>query len=241
MSENFNVDSFFEKAKKKSEESAPKGMNIWDKITESAHANMAHVDSLIYGNSDSGSIDEIKSTLQKLQEEIEQLKKEKEDAKNDGKENKEPPLNHKHDEIIDAVGKYAAQEMDKILGENGVKAMAICISKSIMFDGSGTCLSASCIESFDNISEEGISAAAEVFTNPRRIAILKVLIAQTLTAAEITQKTGLVGGQLYHHLSSLENAGLIVKENEKYKAHGSAHGLLIRLYAVLGGMKLARE
>ena len=186
-------------------------------------------------------IDGMVIMLQKLQEEVAQLKKDGKDAKNDGKDNKEPADNHWHGEIIDSVGKYASQEMDKILGENGVKAMALCISKSIMFEGSGTGVSASCIESFDDINEEGMSAAAEVFTNPRRIAILKVLIAEHLTAAEITQKTGLVGGQLYHHLSNLENAGLIVKENEKYRAHGSAHGLLIKLYAVLGGMKLARE
>ena len=187
--------------------------------------------------------DEIKEAIKKLQEEVAQLKKENQDLKENGKENKEPLLNEKHSEIIDAVGKYASQEMDKGLSENGVKAMAICISKSIVYNGSGATVSAACVDSFNESSEEGISAAVEVFANPRRIAILKVLIEEngSLTATEITQKTGLVGGQLYHHLNNLENAGLIIKENEKYKADGSTHGLLIRLYAVLGGMKLARE
>lgn len=192
-------------------------------------------------DSNSTGIDEIKSMLQKLQEEVAQLKKENKDLKDDSKDKDEPTFNPKHSEIMDGIGKFASQEMDKILGDNGIKAMGVCISKSIMFDGSGTWMTTSVIKSIDEISEEGISAAAEVFTNPRRIAILKVLIAETLTATEITQKTGLVGGQLYHHLNSLENAGLIVKENEKYKAHGSAHGLLIRLSTVLGGTKLARE
>ena len=187
-------------------------------------------------------IDEIKNMLQKLQEEVALLKKENKDLKNDkNEEEKEPECDSKQMEMIDDVGNYAAQEMDKILSENGVRAIAMCISKSIMFKGNGTAISTSCIESFDDISEEGMAAAVEVFTNPRRIAILKVLIAETLTATEITQKTGLVGGQLYHHLANLENAGLIVKENDKYMAHGSAHGLLISLYAVIGRMKLARE
>jgi DNA-binding transcriptional ArsR family regulator len=183
---------------------------------------------------------DITQALKKLQDEIAQLKKENDDLKS-GKNNEDLQVNNRHSEVTDNVGKYASDEIDKILDENGVKAMAICISKSIMFAGSGTAVSSSCIESFDDISEEGIAAAAEVFTNPRRIAILKVLIAETLTATEITLRTGLVGGQLYHHLANLENAGLVIKENEKYKADGSAHGLLIRLHAVLGGMKLARE
>ena len=193
--------------------------------------------------SENNNLNNIMETLQKLQEEVAQLKKENQDLKENGKENSEPKFNNKHSQIMDNVGKYASQEIDKILNENGVKAMAICICKAIKYEGSGTNISATCIESFNDLNEEGISATAEIFTNPRRIAILKILIEENgaLTATEITQKTGLVGGQLYHHLANLENAGLIVKESEKYKAHGSAHGLLISLYAVLGGMKLARE
>lgn len=185
---------------------------------------------------------DINEAIKKLQEEVAKLKKENDDLKS-GKNNADSQVNNRYSEVIDNVGKYAAQEMDKILDENGVKAMAVCICKAIKYEGSGTNISATCVESFNELSEEGISATAEIFTNPRRIAILKILIEEnnSLTAVEITQKTGLVGGQLYHHLANLENAGLIVKENEKYKAHGSAHGLLISLYAVLGGMKLARE
>jgi len=188
-------------------------------------------------------LDEIKETMQKLQEKIEKLEKENRELKSGEKDDEKKGLDAKHSEIFDNIGKYADQEMDKVIGENGIKAMAVCISKSIMFKGSGTCISTSYIESFDDLSEEGLSAAVEVFTNPRRIAILKVLISNpdSLTATEITQKTGLVGGQLYHHLSNLENAGLVIKDNEKYKVHGSAHGLLISLYAVVGGMKIAKN
>lgn len=186
--------------------------------------------------------DEIKEAIQKLQEKMEALEKENQKPKEE-EEKKEENIYADHREAFDNAGDYASQEMDKILGKNGVKAMAMCISKSIMFSGSGTCISSACIESFDDISEEGLSAAVEVFTNPRRIAILKILIAhpETLTATEITQRTGLVGGQLYHHLSNLENAGLVIKENEKYRAHGSAHGLLISLYAVVGRMNIAKN
>ncbi|MCL2772318.1 MAG: ArsR family transcriptional regulator [Oscillospiraceae bacterium] len=190
-------------------------------------------------NSDS-KLDEIKTTLQKLQDEITQLKKEKEDVKNDGKE-EDPAFDSKLTGVTDSVGKYAAQEMNKFLDETEMKAIGICICKSKIPGGSGTTMTTSCLKSFDGISEEGVAAAVEVFTNPRRIAILKVLIAQPLTATGITQKTGLVGGQLYHHLSALENAGLIVKEDDIYKADGGTYGLLINLYTVVGGMKLAKE
>ena len=184
--------------------------------------------------------EEIKNTILKLQEKVEKLEKENKELKG---ETNEPQANTKQWEYLDNAGKYASDEMNKILEENNnIIATAMCIRKlNIPNFTNGTSISSTCIESIDNISEEGISAALEVFTNPRRIAILKVLMGQRLTATEITQKTGLVGGQLYHHLSNLDNAGLIIKEDEKYRAHPDAPALLIGLYATLGGMKIARE
>ena len=184
------------------------------------------------------SYEEIKETILKLQEKIESLEQENKELKKD----KEPKKNTKHIEILGNIGNDAAEKMKKIFEETNILAAAACISKSVTLHNNGTSINSACIESFDEIDEEGLSAAAEVFTNPRRIAILKVLIAhQDLTATEITQKTGLVGGQLYHHLSNLENAGLIVKQNEKYKVYTNTQGILISLYAVLGGMNIAKS
>ena len=191
----------------------------------------------------SNNYDEIKEALQKLQEKVEILEKENQELKSGTSEVKEPEENNKHFEFLDKAGNLASDEMDKIFEENSeIIATSMCITKTkIPNFTSGTTMSSSCIDSFDEISEEGLSAALEVFTNPRRINILKVLMSQPLTATEITQKTGLVGGQLYHHLSNLENAGLIIKENEKYRNHPDAPKFLICLYAALGGMKIARN
>ena len=90
------------------------------------------------------------------------------------------------------------------------------------------------------IDEEKLATALDVFTNPRRIGIIKLLHGQTLTGSEISQKSGLVGGQLYHHINILENSGLIQKEGDKYRAEKRALQLLAALSAAVGGMKLAR-
>ena len=107
--------------------------------------------------------------------------------------------------------------------------------------GSGT----GTFSSFDEFPEESIAAALDVFTNPRRITILKVLISgiqnAEMTATEISQRTGLQSGQLYHHLSILESAKLIIKTAEKYKADNRTQGLLCGLFAVIGGMDIARK
>jgi len=190
--------------------------------------------------------DEIKNVLQVLQDKVEKLEKENRELKSANeeppKENPVDPLEKYRDEWTKLENEVAAL-MSKICEETEFKMMAMCISKisktrlSQRFGGTDVSLSYS--KSFDDMSEEGMAAAAEVFTNPRRIAILKILAFDDLTASEIALKAGLVGGQLYHHLASLENAGLISKENDKFKAGRGTYGLLISLYAVFGRMKIA--
>jgi DNA-binding transcriptional ArsR family regulator len=98
------------------------------------------------------------------------------------------------------------------------------------------------VEKIQEIDESKIPAAIDAFSSPKRINILKALMAKRfLSSNELTMKTGCIGGQLYHHLSNLANAGLIIKEDEKYRAHPDAPALLIRLFATVGGMKIARE
>jgi DNA-binding transcriptional ArsR family regulator len=103
------------------------------------------------------------------------------------------------------------------------------------------CTGTGIFSSFDDISEEGLSAALDVYTNPRRIAILKALAKSELSASEISQRTRLQGGQLYHHLSILESAKLITKTTDKYKSNPKVPGLLTGLHAVIGGMEIARN
>lgn len=78
--------------------------------------------------------------------------------------------------------------------------------------------SSTCIEdNIDDIDEDVLAVKLEPFTNPKRIAILKALQNEDLTATDISMKTRCVGGQLYHHLNNLVNAGLIYKESDKFK------------------------
>ena len=96
-------------------------------------------------------------------------------------------------------------------------------------------------DTLDELDEDGLCAVLDVFTNSRRVTLLKLLINNELTASGITKKSGLIGGQLYHHLSSLENAGLIERAGDKYKARGTAQTLLCGLYTIIGGMDLLRK
>jgi DNA-binding transcriptional ArsR family regulator len=66
------------------------------------------------------------------------------------------------------------------------------------------------------ISEEQVATTLEPFVNPRRIKILKELLKEPLSSSELILRTGLVGGQLYHHLTVLEEAKMIAKDRERY-------------------------
>jgi len=188
--------------------------------------------------------DELKETLKMLQEKVEKLEKENKELKSENgeipKECSADPMEKYRNDLTRMENEIAGL-MNQICDETEFKMIAMCISKVRINRFGGTDVSLSYSKSFDDICAEGIAAAAEVFTNPRRIEILKVLAFDDLTASEIAQKTGLVGGQLYHHLSNLENAGLISKENEKYKAAQGTYGLLTSLLAVLGRMKIAKD
>jgi len=68
-----------------------------------------------------------------------------------------------------------------------------------------------------DIDENKVAAAVEAFSSPKRINILKAMMAKEfLSSNELTMKTGCIGGQLYHHLSILEAAKIICKQNELY-------------------------
>jgi len=69
----------------------------------------------------------------------------------------------------------------------------------------------------DKIDENAVAAAIDAFSSPKRINIIKALLAKKyLSSNELTMKTGCIGGQLYHHLSALENARIICKTSEMY-------------------------
>lgn len=53
---------------------------------------------------------------------------------------------------------------------------------------------------------------AAAFTSPWRLKIIRALARGSRTSREIAEQTGLVGGQLYHHLNELIRAGFVRQE-----------------------------
>ncbi len=60
--------------------------------------------------------------------------------------------------------------------------------------------------------DDEIVAFASAFTNPGRLKIMRAVARGSRTAAELAEETGLVGGQLYHHLKELVHGGFVLQE-----------------------------
>ena len=186
-------------------------------------------------------IAEMEKQLAMMQKEIEQMKQ------NDAKEGESAAhpsrVYDKYKDRLEALRSELFNEYVKILQMEDIQSITSYVSVG-KHPGTGK-LSMQCsgtytISSFDELNEEGLSAALDVYTNPRRIAILKELAKRDMTATEISQRTRLQGGQLYHHLSILESANLITKTADKYQADSYVPGMLCGLFAVIGGMDIAQ-
>lgn len=179
-------------------------------------------------------ITELEEKLGLLQKELNLLKGETEKPLQEERD----PFREFKDRLEEAQKEVLLIEKEMV--EAGVEAVSTTIGVS-KFNGEGTGIGTSVFGSLNDLDEDRMAAALDVFTNPRRITILKLLIPEALTASEISQRTGLVGGQLYHHLTCLENAKLIEKERDRYRTVGSTQTLLCGLYAAIGGMEISRQ
>ena len=184
--------------------------------------------------------DELQAQVAKLQEEInriQELTKQRAEEAARAKEANEGVKNFASlkDELA-YVQQGLMEIMKKIVNEKDT-ALAASMSAS-RFAGQSYRINTTYFSDIDDINEEALAAALEPFTNPRRVTLLKALFARELTPSEISQKTGLVGGQLYHHLSGLETAGLIEKKKDRYQVTANAQGILISLISALGEQNL---
>lgn len=57
-----------------------------------------------------------------------------------------------------------------------------------------------------------------------------------LTGAGLTKRTGLVGGQLYHHLSVLEESGLITQPSDAYTLTLKGANILLMVASMASGV-----
>jgi len=181
-------------------------------------------------------VKELEERLASMQKELEELKKEEKKVKGGIYEKYKDRLNKAEKEVRDIIAEMVNEGAD-------IVSVAITAGKHYHKRINQAGLA---ITSIENIPEDGISAALDVFTNPRRIALLKSLMMCGKSANALSKETGLIGGQLYHHLSSLENAGLIGKHNHangyvEYYTNDIAYFLLNGISAVVGAMDIARN
>ena len=88
----------------------------------------------------------------------------------------------------------------------------------------------------DKIDENAVAAAIDAFSSPKRINIIKALLAKKyLSSNELTMKTGCIGGQLYHHLSALENARIICKSSEMYTLNSYGKNTITAILCLVYG------
>jgi DNA-binding transcriptional ArsR family regulator len=59
------------------------------------------------------------------------------------------------------------------------------------------------------VADEELARFCTGFSNPARLQIMRALAKGPLSSSELTERTGLAGGQLYHHLRELTLSGLV--------------------------------
>ena len=178
---------------------------------------------------------QIQQNLDALQKQIDNMKSTPEPVieipqiQNGGLHDK---LTEKSDELM--------QIMKDIINSNetGICAsLAFSVTGKDHGDLSGAAFySVDSVEKIEAIDEIKLAGAVEAFSSPKRIAILKVLMSKKyLSSNELTMKTGCIGGQLYHHLSTLENSKIICKNNELYTLTDYGRNMISQILAAVFG------
>ena len=91
-------------------------------------------------------------------------------------------------------------------------------------------------EKIEALDEKKLAAVLEAFSSPRRLKIIKLLMANDrLSSNELTMKTGCIGGQLYHHISILEAAGILCKIDELYALSSYGRSMAAKIFCVASG------
>ncbi len=82
----------------------------------------------------------------------------------------------------------------------------------------------------DKYNSLDLAKIIDAYANEERLNIIKLLLQNKMTAKELMDKLNFrTTGKLYHHLSILENLGIIYKKNEVYNIQGYAIGVSIMI------------
>lgn len=116
------------------------------------------------------------------------------------------------------------------LGENILTFAGKYVSKNGSVNSRfGACISSINYTLFEYHSSE-LSKIIDAYGNEERLNIIKQLLQNSMTAKELMQQLSFkTTGKLYHHLSILENLGIIYKKNEVYHIQGYAIGVSIMI------------
>ena len=90
------------------------------------------------------------------------------------------------------------------------------------------------LKNVDNIE---MAKFMEAFSRPERIQILRLLLAKKRTASELMKILNYkTTGKLYHHLSKMEDLGLLEKNNEYYSIKPRKVGASLLIFTAVSKM-----
>ena len=174
--------------------------------------------------------EQIQQNLDALQKQLDTMKSEPILELPNMQGNLRDKFKEKSDELL--------QIMKRMIKEGGICMSAVFSVGGEEYGESSEAVFCS-VDNIEKIDESKISAAVEAFSSPKRIAIIKALIAKKfLSSNELTMKTGCIGGQLYHHLSNLEAAQIVCKSNEMYTLTDSGRNIINGILGIVFGEKI---
>lgn len=116
-------------------------------------------------------------------------------------------------EVADLLRTIKQTMVDPGARENGVTVLFALLRNT---KDSGQSSTVSCSSEADIervlVSDDELVSFATAFANPARLRIMRTLAGAARSSAELSEATGLVGGQLYHHLRELIHIGFVRQE-----------------------------
>ncbi|SHF72788.1 regulatory protein, arsR family [Caldanaerobius fijiensis DSM 17918] len=178
--------------------------------------------------------DNLLKRIEKLQNELDEIKELalKSTVSQDNKVDKPLDFFEGHDNIIQNCLEELHKNLKEVMSSN--IAVTICTGRYKMNGRTEGWEISGKFKSLNEIPENEITDELEPFTNPRRIKIMKVLFNQSLQGNELSKLTGLVGGQLYHHLSILEKSDIIERNENNYSLTSKGARILFLLATIAG-------
>ncbi len=167
----------------------------------------------------------LRSMVERLAEEVEKLK-----AQRFPPEAREPQRLGELRKRFDSLARMLISQLGETPGRGVVFVGAVEWEGDKVRESSLTVIG---LEDVETCPPRRVADAASPLANEHRVRILQELLKGPKTASELSEATGLEGGQLYHHLKELAFAGYLeTVERGKYALTGRGAMALRALAAV---------